>query len=604
MAVRIFTALILLLLHGPKHVAAASNAASAVIPALAAGPSSNNYSHFKPRALQLIPLPHSLHCPLDSAFTQQAAHMNLLCCGPLAATKCSSGAIPRTCSAECATVFLQFYTRCADTLNTMFDAVDGRRDGTASGLADFNGMCRAASSKAASITGATGWQKVAGHYCSKYILPRRTYMSAAEAQRACLPDNACKAISDSNCDGKGQWATCRTSTGSASRIGSCMYKKADRTSPPPPSKSRPATQQRGYGDATCGFMQGRYTCSSSAVRHSQVKSLDGCKLLCNNLGKTLCNFVMWSPRYSGYCYTSARCATSGQKNCNLQMFAAKDMEPAAPTPSPPDTGGVSSRHGSVVVLRDPRSMQLKDRGQLMRALKSMQPKPTVSDVLFVPGKLSTELTGAAAVLIYSQDNCYMALETSDKKALSSFVTSGGLLVVMGDFSDRVDADRIPHGYSCDLSAHVDLQHLDSRADAAAWLLSSTFHWKGLRQAKSFDVPFNGRGAKFTLQESAAHGTVFAGGPSSLSGSVTWYSALSSSFEHSIPGAKMLYQLTVNGRSRPWAGVWMAPRAAGHVVYLGWDWRSFGWSHGKGGADWTAVLQRAFKLVSIAPDDGH
>ena len=68
------------------------------------------------------------------------------------------------------------------------------------------------------------WPKVWNHYCSSTI--RSTYSSAAAAQRACLTDYRCKAISDSNCDGRGNWATCRSATGSSSSQGSCMYTKS------------------------------------------------------------------------------------------------------------------------------------------------------------------------------------------------------------------------------------------------------------------------------------------------------------------------------------------------------------------------------------------
>ena len=72
----------------------------------------------------------------------------------------------------------------------------------------------------------SGWTKVPNKYCDNPISTH--YRSAALAQRACLPDRRCKAISDSSCDGKGNWATCRD-TGARSRAHSCVYTKASKT---------------------------------------------------------------------------------------------------------------------------------------------------------------------------------------------------------------------------------------------------------------------------------------------------------------------------------------------------------------------------------------
>ena len=68
-----------------------------------------------------------------------------------------------------------------------------------------------------------GWNKLKGRYCNRPI--KTTFKSASSAQRACAEDKRCMAISDNSCDGKGNWATCRTVTGAHSSTGSCMFKK-------------------------------------------------------------------------------------------------------------------------------------------------------------------------------------------------------------------------------------------------------------------------------------------------------------------------------------------------------------------------------------------
>ena len=44
----------------------------------------------------------------------------------------------------------------------------------------------------------------------------------------------------------------------------------------------------------------------------------------------------------------------------------------------------------------------------------------------------------------------------------------------------------------------------------------------------------------------------------------------------------------------YAGVWTAPFGDGDVVYIGWDWRSYGWNPPKDGGDWTEVLSDALR----------
>ena len=49
-------------------------------------------------------------------------------------------------------------------------------------------------------------------------------------------------------------------------------------------------------------------------------------------------------------------------------------------------------------------------------------------------------------------------------------------------------------------------------------------------------------------------------------------------------------------TRVYSGVWTAPYGSGNVVYIGWDWRSFGWATPKDGGDWTQALQAALGLT--------
>lgn len=245
-----------------------------------------------------------------------------------------------------------------------------------------------------------------------------------------------------------------------------------------------------------------------------------------------------------------------------------------------------------MVLSDARSMDLSDRQKLLQALSEMDPAPNVVDATFASGQLVQVLTGAATVLIYSQDYCYIDMSADDYVALREFVSGGGELIVLGDWAQRADVSRIPAGYSCDISA-TDARS-DPRADSAAYLLHQTFGWDSVSQATSSISPgVYGTPHPF-VKTSAAGATAFADGPSALSGEVTYYSGLlvndgqSEADATGVTGSRSLYELTY-GRRR-YAGVWTAPYVSGTVLYIGWDWRTYGWAAPKDGGDWTTVLQ--------------
>ena len=274
-------------------------------------------------------------------------------------------------------------------------------------------------------------------------------------------------------------------------------------------------------DALLFCTQAIHTCSSTTARHRSVATVDDCKALCDATAG--CEFILWSYNFGGYCYTAAHCATSGSNmNCNLAQFHAtpgSDRPPPPPPPSPPLAASASG----IVALRDPRSMNLGDRPHLFTALDGMSPPQIYTDVDFISGQVASLIEGFSTVLIYNQDNCYMDLSSADNAALASFVSGGGLLVVMGDWAQRADTSRVPAGSSCDITdARNAMGKLaDPRADSASYLLSQTFGWTDVQQASDGISPgVYGTPHPFR-KTAAAAGTVFASGPAQLSGEVTY-----------------------------------------------------------------------------------
>eukprot|EP00945_MAST-04E_sp_MAST-4E-sp1_P008203 g8203.t1 len=110
--------------------------------------------------------------------------------------------------------------------------------------------------------------------------------------------------------------------------------------PPPPLSSDvtvpKAIERRVYTKERCAYMAGKYTCNADATRHSRIASVEDCQTLCD--ATVGCKFILWSYKYSGYCYTARHCATSGtDRNCNLAQFMATDgpLAPAVRSPLPP-----------------------------------------------------------------------------------------------------------------------------------------------------------------------------------------------------------------------------------------------------------------------------
>ena len=98
----------------------------------------------------------------------------------------------------------------------------------------------------------------------------------------------------------------------------------------------PTTERRVYTKERCAYMAGKYTCNADATRHSRIASVEDCQTLCD--ATVGCKFILWSYKYSGYCYTARHCATSGtDRNCNLAQFMATDgpLAPAVRSPLPP-----------------------------------------------------------------------------------------------------------------------------------------------------------------------------------------------------------------------------------------------------------------------------
>ena len=101
----------------------------------------------------------------------------------------------------------------------------------------------------------------------------------------------------------------------------------------------------------------------------------------------------------------------------------------------------------------------------------------VVEINFDSGQLASTLSGAAALVLHSQSNCFLDLTAGDRQALSDFVGAGGLLVLMGDWRRRMATDRLPAGYSCAIDGRTQAGRNAPRADSASWLLSTVFGWE-------------------------------------------------------------------------------------------------------------------------------
>jgi fibronectin-binding autotransporter adhesin len=157
---------------------------------------------------------------------------------------------------------------------------------------------------------------------------------------------------------------------------------------------------------------------------------------------------------------------------------------------------------------------------------------------------STALAGAVGLVIPEQERgaLYPALDESTKTLLTNFVNDGGLLLIS-----------------------------DSAANSAQ-LINGLF---GTSIA-------NGSGWASTLDPTEAAGTVFAGGPATLSGAnaVDGFITTSLSAE-----ALAIYQNATGGTT-----VMLLPEDAGNVVFLGFDWFQFPTP-----SDWVTVLGESATL---------
>jgi hypothetical protein len=256
--------------------------------------------------------------------------------------------------------------------------------------------------------------------------------------------------------------------------------------------------------------------------------------------------------------------------------------------------------GSTVVLRDRRSMDQANQANVLAAIRAMEPAPpAIRAVDFATGRLEGLISGASAVVIAGQENCYMQLSSGDRTALAAFVRGGGVLVMMGDWRGRVESDRVRAPYRCDIDGRTPAGRSDARADSASYMLRSVFGWTTTQSTDSI----SGYGTPHAFaRQAAAAGTVFASAPSSLSGEVAYYSALSTTTLSTITGSRVIYGHTGDGATTRFAGVWLAPYGRGNVVYLGWNWRTFGWAAPKDGSHWTEVLRLSLTLGQDCEDE--
>ena len=237
-----------------------------------------------------------------------------------------------------------------------------------------------------------------------------------------------------------------------------------------------------------------------------------------------------------------------------------------------------------------------------KALKTMvKPTPaSVTELAFTPGALAKEgaLDGVHAILFYAQDHCVMQLTDADVAAVAGFASSGGLVITIGDWAGRQDANRNTGAKACPVPG---AKLITKYTDALSIMYERVFGWANVVQATS---SISRQTTPFVKDAAAAKGTVFdtAGrvhAPASLSATVTYFSALEMASAAKIPGERALY---VSGTStRRLAAVWTAPFGKGNVLYLGWNWRTLGWSGDKSGADWTTALEVG---LLMAPACGH
>jgi WD40 repeat protein len=80
-------------------------------------------------------------------------------------------------------------------------------------------------SGARAVTKYVGWQKEAFVFCRSSDTIASQYTTRRQAENACKENPRCLAISDTSCDDRGRWVTCKSAKGAKSAMNSCMYIK-------------------------------------------------------------------------------------------------------------------------------------------------------------------------------------------------------------------------------------------------------------------------------------------------------------------------------------------------------------------------------------------
>ena len=262
-----------------------------------------------------------------------------------------------------------------------------------------------------------------------------------------------------------------------------------------------------------------------------------------------------------------------------------------------------------VYLKDTMSMlttfaQASGYAALLARLKT-ELKLDVEEVTFVSGQLGSMLATqkATGLIFYSMDRCAIDFTDGDYTALASFAAAGGLVVTLGDATGQVESyDSDGDGKASDGLPHCTIPRYDKKADSVGYLYLKSFGWENVVQDNGV---YSGFGTNYPFARDdtvAGSSSAFATAPpASVSGEVSYYWALRMdkySDASEVEGASALYRhartsLVLADRS---AGVWTAPYGAGTVLYIGFNWRSSGWSGTKSGDDWTQVLKAGLTLA--------
>eukprot|EP01043_Picozoa_sp_COSAG02_P060958 COSAG02_NODE_8078_length_2719_cov_39.390076_2_plen_351_part_01 len=302
--------------------------------------------------------------------------------------------VPTSCPASCAAVFTAWWSGCSTS-----DLVARLGTPAAQQLGEFDALCRPAANKVPSTTTpqrSYSEERCAHmaadniHTCDAVTTRHTDVSSVAECQALCDSTAGCEYVLWSyNYAGYCYTAARCATSGTNRNCNLAQFRATGGVAPPsapppppsppppapPPSGASPTTPQRSYSEERCAHMAADniHTCDAVTTRHTDVSSVAECQALCDSTAG--CEYVLWSYNYAGYCYTAARCATSGtNRNCNLAQFRATGgvapppAPPPPPSPPPPAPPPHPTVAGAVVVLSDARSMDLSDRQKLLQAL--------------------------------------------------------------------------------------------------------------------------------------------------------------------------------------------------------------------------------------------